>query len=71
MSKQLEDYERKDYAVLAKEFGCHLRIGKKGFKFFEKNRIEGFRLVKVIPLDGWYSHPKAVSHIMRDRGMEL
>lgn len=66
------DYERKDYANLAKEFGCLFRIGKLGVKFFNRDpsgRIHKF--VQVIRLDGWITDPKEVERIIRERGLEL
>lgn len=72
MSKQIEDFERTDYAVLAKEFDCVFRIGKRGVKFLSKDPSgKVYKLIDVIPLDGWYTDPKAVEHIMRERGMDL
>lgn len=66
------DYERKDYVELAKEFGCHIRIGKRGFKFLPTDPNGNiYKLVQVVPLDGWVSDPKEVERIMRERGLEL
>lgn len=70
--KPIESYERTDYKELANEFGCHFRIGKRGIKFFA-NSLPGIRrnFIQIIPLDGWYTDPKAVEHIQRERGYEL
>lgn len=66
------DYERHDYGNLAKEFGCKFRVGKYGIKFLAKDfNGKVYKLVQVIPLDGWISNPKEVERIMRERGMEL
>lgn len=66
------DYERKDYKQLAKEFGCHFRIGKKGVKFLPKDPSgKPHRLFQIVPLDGWITDEKEVERIMRERGMEL
>ena len=68
----LDKYERKDYCVLAREFGCQLKIGKYGVKFINRDpagRI--YKIVQIIPLTGWYTDQKAVEHIMRERGLEL
>jgi len=68
----IKDYERKDYANLAKEFGCKIKIGKYGIRFLSRNPSgKIYKLVQVIPLDGWYTDPKAVEHIVRENGMEL
>ena len=72
LERPIESYERTDYATLAREFGCFMRIGKRGFKLFQHDptgRI--IRIFQVIPLDGWYTDPKAVEHIQRERGFEL
>lgn len=66
------DYERKDYAVLAKEFGCHLRVGRYGVVFLPRDPGGNiYRLVSVIPLWGWVTDPKEVERVIRERGMEL
>lgn len=64
------DYERKDYKQLAKEFGCHLRLGKYGVKFFP-DTLGRFKLFSIYPLDGWITAPKEVERIIREKGMEL
>ena len=66
----LEYYERTDYKVLAKEFGCLFCIGKKGIKLFTKDLL-GFKLIRIIPLDGWYTDQKSLKHIVRENGLEL
>jgi len=66
------DYERKDYADLAKEFGCAFRIGKYGVKFLQRDpggKI--YKLVSIIPLNGWITDPKEVERVIRENGMEL
>ena len=66
------DYERKDYKQLAREFGCQLRLGKRGIKFLPTDpggKIYG--LLQVIPLTGWVTDPKEVERVIRERGMEL
>lgn len=66
------DYERKDYKTLAKEFGCHLRIGTYGIKFLPKWPDGSIhKLFSVIPLTGWITDTKEVSRIIRENGMEL
>ena len=72
LDKPIESYERTDYANLAKEFGCFMRIGKKGVKLFQHypdGKIA--RIFQIIPLDGWYTDPRAIEHIQRERGFEL
>lgn len=72
LPKPIESYERTDYANLAKEFGCFMRIGKRGIRLVTRDpagKVIG--LFQVIPLDGWYSDPKAIEHIQRERGHEL
>ena len=68
----MKDYERTDYSVLAKEFGCLFRIGKKGIKFFPKDPAGNiYKLFQIVPLDGWITDPKEVERVMRERGLEL
>ena len=73
------DYERKDYKVLAKEFGCAFSVGKYGFipkniwgrfkyKVLGINSLHGNAIVR---LDGWITNPNEVERIIRERGMEL
>lgn len=71
LSKPIEEYERTDYKQLAKEFGG-IRIGKRLIKFFPKDpNGRPYKLFQVIPLTGWYTDPKAIEHIQRERGFEL
>lgn len=67
------DYERKDYATLAKEFGCQIRFGTYGVKFGRRDIPDGksWKFIQVIPLTGWITEPKEVERIIRERGMEL
>ena len=68
----IESYERTDYANLAKEFGCFMRIGEYGIKLTSRDPYgKIIRLFQVIPLKGWYTDPRAVEHIVRERGFEL
>lgn len=64
--------ERTDYATLAKELGCHIRIGTYGIQFLPRN-LGGkvYKLVNVVPLTGWITDAKEVERIMRERGLEL
>ena len=72
LKKPLKSYERTDYAVLSKEFGCFMRIGKHGIKLIARDPSgKIYRLFQVIPLDGWYTDPKVIDHIQRERGFEL
>lgn len=49
----MSKYERTDYKNLAKEFGCHLRIGKYGIKFLPKDPGgKPYKLFSITPLDG-------------------
>lgn len=66
------DYERKDYANLAKEFGCAFRIGRYGVKFLQRDPSgKIYRLVSFIPLTGWVTDSNEVERIIRENGMEL
>lgn len=66
------DYERKDYKHLAKEFGCVARIGRYGIKLLPRDPGgKVYKLLSIIPLDGWVTDPKEVERIMRERGLEL
>lgn len=71
------DYERKDYKKLAKEFGCHLRIGKYGVKFLprtpenDQGKSSIYKLVQITPLNGWITDPVEVERLIRENGMEL
>ena len=72
MSTDTTRYERTDYAVLAKEFNCLFRIGKRGFELFPKDpNGKIYKIFQVIPLDGWITKPEIVEHIMKERGYEL
>lgn len=66
-----QNYERTDYKQLAKEFGCHLRFGKHGVKFFTRGLGRKLKIINIVPLDGWVTDPKEVERIMRERGLEL
>lgn len=71
LDRPIESYERTDYAELAREFGG-IRIGKKLVQFLPKGPSgKPYKLFQIIPLTGWYTDPKAVEHIMRERGFEL
>lgn len=65
----------KEYKQRAAEFGCQGRFGRFGVKFgFPKVPAEVFRsykLVRIIPLDGWITKPKEVARLMKERGYEL
>ena len=66
------DYERRDYANLAKEFGCHFRIGKYGIQLLPRDPAGHIHsLLQIIPLWGWVTDPKEVERVIRERGMEL
>ena len=55
------DYERKDYANLAKEFGCHFRIGKRAIQFLPKAPDgKPYKLFQIVKLDGWITDLKEV-----------
>lgn len=72
MSTDTTKYERTDYAALAKEFGCHLRFGKRGVKFFPRDPDGNiYKLFQVTPLDGWITDPKILEHIVKENGYEL
>lgn len=72
LPEPIETYERTDYSVLAREFGCLFRIGKHGLKLTARDpNGKIYRLFQIIPLDGWYTDPKAIEHIQRERGFEL
>lgn len=67
------DYERYDYAELAKEFDCQFRIGTYGIKFgwHDLPDTKSWKFIQIIPLTGWITEPKEVERIIRERGMEL
>ncbi len=61
-----------NYKERAREFGCHLRIGKYGINFLPRDpngRI--YKPLNIIPLDGWVTDPQEVERIIRENGMEL
>jgi hypothetical protein len=65
------DYERKDYKQLAKEFGG-IRVGKHLIQFLPKDpNGKIYKLVQVIPLNGWVTDLKEVERTIRENGMEL
>ena len=65
------DYERKDYKVLAKEFGG-IRISKRLIQFLPIGPTgKPYKLFQIVRLDGWITNPKEVERIIRENGMEL
>jgi len=65
------NYERTDYAQLAKEFGG-IKIGKYVVQFLHRDPSGRLtKLVQIIPLTGWVTNLKEVERIIRERGMEL
>lgn len=60
------------YKETAKELGIRWHLWKYGIKFLQKDPSGNvYKLVSIIPLDGWILDPKEVNKFMKERDYEL
>lgn len=63
------------YKQTAKELGIKFRIGKYGVQFGRgltpNNFRYGWKIIRIVPLDGWILDNKEVVRHIRENGLEL
>lgn len=62
----------KYYRAVAKELGVRYLFGRWGLQLFPRDPGGNvYKLIQIVPLDGWITDPKEVERVMRERGLEL